>query len=242
MRNRKLIFTAVFAFIAATFNSCIEDPEPAALDVVVDAFVQKTVQDGEEKYAPAFWTFANKSLESATVEGPDDETWELEKDAGSSLVFSLFPETTQYTDSMPTPGDYTFTVTSTQSDEAPVNIVDKVENNELSAVTIDSTLFNESRLKITWEDVEDADNYLVRLYDDSDNLLFVSPAIADNKTDYSFGNNDAGWASATTKATAGENYRIELLALLYESTSTSANKDYNLQFISFASKDIVWGE
>ncbi len=242
MRNRKLIFTAVFALVAATFNACIEDPEPVALDVVVDAFVQKTMQDGEEKYALAFWSFANKSLESVSAEGPDDETWELEKEAGSSLVFKLFPETAQYTDSMPTPGDYTFTITSTQSDEAPVTIIDKLENKDLSAVTIDSTQYANSKLKITWTEVEDADDYLVRLYDDEDNLIFVSPSIADNKTDYSFGNNDAGWASATDKALTGESYRIELLALLYESTSTSANEGYNIQFISIASKEIVWGD
>lgn len=242
MRNRKLIFTAAAALIAATFNACIEDPEPAALEVVADAFVQKTVQDGEVKYAPAFWVFANKSLESVTAEGPEDETWELKKDESSSQVFNLFPETTQYTDSIPATGDYTFTVTSTQSGEAPVTIVDKLENKELDIVIIDSTEYDNSRLKITWEAVEDADSYLVRLYDDSDNLIFISPAIADNKTDYSFGSIDSGWASTSDKAMTGESYRVELLALLYESTSTSTNEDYNIQFISFSSKDIVWGE
>lgn len=237
-----MILTAAIALIAVVFNSCIDDPEPAPLDVVVDTFVQKTVADGEEKYSLAFWAFGNKSIESVTVEGPDDESWQLEKDPSSAMVYSLFPDTEDYTDSIPATGDYTFTVTSTQDDEAPVTVVDKLEIAQLDTIAIDSTLYQNSKLKVTWDAVDDADNYVVRLYDDADNLVFVSPSIAANKTDYSFGNNDSGWASATDRATTGEDYRIELLALLYESTSTSTNKNFNIQFISFASKDIVWGE
>lgn len=32
------------------------------------------------------------------------------------------------------------------------------------------------------------------------------------------------------------------MALLFESTSTTGNQEYNLQFISSASEEIVWGE
>lgn len=242
MRNRKLNLSAVVVLIAVTFNACIEDPEPAPLDVIADVFVQKTVQNGEVKYAPAFWSFANKPLESATVEGPDEETWQLNKEPNNSLVFSLFPETTQYSDSVPASGDYKFTVASTQQDEAPVTVVDKLENIELDTVSIDSTQFTDSRLKITWASVEDADHYMVRLYDDSDNLIYVSSSLTHDKTSYSFGNNDTGWANSTDRAITGENYRVELMALLYESTSNITNQGYNIQFISLTSKDIVWGE
>ncbi len=242
MRNRKLILSAVVALLVVTFNACIEDPEPAPLDVAADAFVQKTILNGEEMYAPAFWTLANKPLESVTVEAPDDETWQLEKDPGSSLVFSHFPETAQYTDSLPPSGDYVFTVASTQEGEAPITVVDKLEDSELGAVSIDSAQFVNAKLKITWAAVEDVDDYLVRLYDESNNLLFVSPSLANNKTEFTFGINDSGWADANDRAETGENYKVELLALLYESTSTTSNKNYNIQFISFDSKDIVWDE
>ena len=240
MRNRKLFIMAGFALIAATFNACLEDPEPIALDVIADVYVQKSIQNGEVKYAPSFWVFANKSLESVTAKGPDNESWDLEKDDGSSMVFSLIPETAQHTDSMPLSGDYIFTITSTQSDEAPITIVDKLENKELGAVAIDSTHFENSRLNVLWTAVPNADNYVVRLYDESEKLIYISPLIANNKTEFSFGNTDSGWANASTRATAGNNYRAELVALLYESTSTSNNRNFNIQFISIASKDITW--
>lgn len=242
MRNRKLIFTTVLAIIAVTFNACLEEPEPVLLDVVVDAFAQKKVLNGEEKYAVAFWSIANKSLESVTVEGPDDESWDLENNDGSAIAFSLLPDTAQYTDSMPMPGVYIYTATSTQSNEPPLIIKDTLENKDLNAVTIDSTRFSDSKLTIKWTAVEEVDEYVIRLYDDSENLMFLSPYIANNKTEYSFGKTDGGWTHVTYRPTSDKSYRLELLALLYESNSTSTNKGYNLQFISIATNDVVWSE
>ncbi len=242
MRNRKLIFTAIFALVAASFNACIDDPEPVALDVVSDAFIQKTVEDGEEKYGLNFWVFGNKELESVTVNGPEDETWTLNQDENNPYIFNLFPETTQYSDSMPPSGNYIFTVTSSQNDEPPVTQPDKLENLELEAVTIDSTQFASDKLKVVWTAVEDADAYIIRLLNESDNKIFISPSLVHTKTDYSFGTADPGWSNMYNKAENGKTYRLELLAILYESTSVPANQDYNIQFISLASKEVVWGE
>lgn len=242
MRNRKLIFTAIFALSVASFNSCIEDPEPVALDVISDAFIQKTVEDGEEKYGLSFWVFGNKNLESVSVDGPEDETWTLSQEENNQYVFIHYPEADEYTDSIPPSGDYIFTITSTQEDEPPVTQTDKLESNELEPVTIDSTQFSSSKLKVMWTEVEDADAYVIRLNDDSDNRIYVSPSIANNKTDYSFGITDSGWRNTSNKAEEGKTYRLEILAVLYESTSTQANQEYNIQFISIGSREIVWGE
>ncbi len=242
MRNRKLIFTALLALLAVTFNACLDDPEPAALNVVTDVYVQKIVQDGEEKYGLSFWVFGNKEIQTATVDGPGDETWTLNQDENNSYVFNLFPETEQYTDSMPRSGNYTFTVTSTQSDEVPATSTDVLENNELDAILIDSIEYSDSKLKTEWAVVENADAYVVRLYNESDALIYVSPAIAGNKNNHSFGTTDPGWTNAGKKAETGKTYRLELLAILFESTSLPTNREYNIQFISVASAEIVWGE
>lgn len=225
-----------------TLTSCLEDPEPAALDAISDVFVQKVVQDGAEKYGLAFWVVGNKALDSVTVEGPDDESWALEEDPSGNRVYSLFPEEEDYTDLMPEIGDYTFTVKSTQADEAALTLKDELEDDELDAVVIDSTNFDNLKLKVFWQEIEGTDAYVIRLYDDSDDLIFISPKQDDDKTDFAFGLTDAGWSNSSNKAQDGETYRIEVLALLYESGSTSANEDYNIQFISRTSTNVVWGE
>jgi len=205
-------------------------------------YVKKSLVDGEEKYGLFFWAYGNKDLDSVTVEGPNDESFTLSKEQSSNIVFTLSPDSADYVESMPPTGNYTFTITSTQEGEASITSVDKLEDEELDMAAIDSTAFASAKLKTYWTKVAGADAYMVRLYDDSDELIYVSPQMASNKTDYSFGTADNGWADSSAKAEEGETYRVELMALLFESTSTTGNHEYNLQFISTATKEIVWGE
>jgi hypothetical protein len=227
---------------SVVLTSCIDDPEPVALDAAPDVFVQKVVQDSVEMYSLAFWVVGNKALDSVTVKGPNDTIWTLEKDPSDNRVFSLYPEEEDYTDSLPDTGDYTFRVKSTQTDEAALTLKDELEDDELAAVVIDSTKFKNSKLEIYWQEVDDTDGYYVRLYDDSDKLLYMSSRLDDDETDYAFGVSDTGWANSGDKAQEGETYRVEALAILYESGVTGSDRDYNVQFISIASTEIVWGE
>jgi hypothetical protein len=244
MKTKRLIWRSLAAFVVGSvvLTSCIEDPEPVALDAAPDVFVQKVVQDSVEMYGLAFWVVGNKALDSVTVEGPNDTIWTLEKNPSDNRVFSLYPEEEDYADSLPDAGGYTFRVKSTQTDEAVLTLKDELEDDELAAVVIDSTKFKNSKLEIFWQEVDDTDGYYIRLYDDSDKLIFMSPGLDDNETDYSFGVSDTGWADSGNKAQDGETYRVEVMAILYESGSTSSNKDYNVQFISIGSTEITWGE
>jgi len=241
MRNRKSIlkFAAAFLTGAVIFTSCIDDPEPPELTVLPDAFVQKQVQNGVEKYGVVFWILGNKEIQTVTVEGPGDASWTLEGDNSTSRVFSLFPEDEDYVLVKPAQGDYKFTVKSKQADEAAITVVDKLESAELDAMVIDTTQFVNSKLKTIWEPVEDADAYLVRMYNQSNKLVFMGPKVGKTTTNYSFGMADQGWTPGMT-AESGKTYKVEVLALLYESTSSASDKEYNIQFISLASTNVVW--
>jgi hypothetical protein len=242
--KRKIILKQLTVFIlsAVFFTSCLDDPEPLALEALADVFIQKTVQDGEEKYALAFWVLGNQELKSVTVEGPEEQMWELDQHNDNNRVFSLFPEADEYSEQMPESGDYKFTIESTQANATSIVVTDKLEEKELDAIVIESIQFVSSKLKTTWQSVGDAGAYYIRLYDESEKLIYVSPKLAKSKTDHSFGVTDQGWTAQGTKAENGKTYRIEVLAILFESTSTANNEDYNVQFISIASTEIVWGE
>src|SRR5690606_7688550 len=150
MKNRKLILSTLIALVAVSFTACIDDPEPVILDGLTDVYVKKIVQDGEEKYGLFFWTYGNKELESVTVEGPDDTEYTLDEEQSSSIVFTLTPDSTDYTDAMPPTGNYKFTIFSTQEGEQPITLTDKLEEDELAMVSIDSTEFASSKLKTFW--------------------------------------------------------------------------------------------
>ncbi len=244
MRKRKMIWKsfAALALGSVVLTSCLSDPEPEALDAVPDVFAQKIEEEGEVKYGLSLWVMGNKDLESATVEGPGDGTWTLEEGESSNRVFSLSPETADYTTTAPETGTYTFTVTSTQTDEESFTATDELEEEELEIAVIDTTEFENDKLKITWQTVEGADTYLIRLSTVSDELIYMGPQTDDDETEFSIGLSDEGWIDQDNKAVDGEPYQLELLAILYESGATSNNKDYNVQFISIASTEVLWGE
>jgi len=227
--------------IAGLFNSCLEDPEPAALEASADVFGQKIVEAGVEKVAPVFWVMGNKELGSVTVAGPGDETWDLEKDSFSERVFNHSPGEGDYAALLDGAGTYTFTVSSTQAEEAPVTVTDELEEEELGAMSVSAANFVNNRLEVEWEKLDGAEGYLIRLYDDNDQLVFVSPQVAGTFTQLSFGPSDTGWVTTSINPQVGEYFRMELVAILYESGVT-VNKEYNIQYISIASEDIIWGE
>lgn len=234
----KSLFAVFLGFIVLT--SCLDDPEPVALDATPDVFMQKIVENDQEKTALAFWVLGNKAIESVTVEGPADGNWTLEQNNNSDRVFSLFPEIEDYTSSAPETGDYTFTVTSTQTDEEPLTLTDELGEEILEVPVIDTIEFENGKLKATWETVDGAESYLVRLFDEEGEQLYGGPQIGENETEFEFGLSDQGWLNPDNRAQAGEPYRLEILAILYESGTSSSNKEYNVQFISIASEEVIW--
>jgi hypothetical protein len=242
MEKRKIILRCLLTLAVGStlLLSCLNDPEPVALDYLPDAIIQKITDNQEEKYALVFWVYGNKELESGTVEGPTTGSWLLDKNSSNNQILNLFPEEEDYSSTMPETGLYEFTVSSTQTDEAPVTMTDELEDEELGAVVIDTVKFNNLELTTEWQAVSGADRYLVRLYDSAGEMVFISEQIAGNQTEYTFNTVDQGWTGSTLPV-QGEAYSLELLAVLYESDA-SVNPEYNIQCISIGSKEITWGE
>ena len=241
MKTRKTILRILSTLMFTPFllTSCIEEPEPPTLDALPDVFIQKISEGAEEKYALTFWLFGNKELESVTIEGPEGGVWELDSDSSNPQIFSLFPETEDYTTSIPASGVYEFTVTSIQEGEAPMITDDELEDEELDVVAIDSVKFENSQIKAYWETVSGADNYRIRLYNESGDIIFLSEQIANNKSNYSFDSSNDGWYNSSSIPETGDNCRLELLAILYESDAL-IDKDYNIQCVTMTSENIVW--
>lgn len=242
MKQKFLKSIAALILGSAALTSCLEDPEPVILDALPDVFMQKVVQDTVTKYGISFWILANKDLDSVKVNGPGNKTWALKADDSNNRVFNFFPEPDDYLETIPLPGDYTFTVTSTQPGEAPRTFKDKLEEEELETMTLDTVFFHNGKMKISWEELESVDVYFVRMYDESKKLIFLSPGIDNEDIDYSFGLYDTGWTNSNNKAVNGEEYKLEVIGLLFESDATTANKDYNVQCMSIASTEITWGD
>lgn len=244
MRERKfnVKFVPVLGLIIPLLlTSCLDDPEPAPVDAMVDVYVKKIMDEGEVKMAPVFWALGNKELQSVTVTGPEDRSWTMVKDNTSGRVFNWFPELEDYTDTIPATGTYTFTVSSTQAEEQSITVTDELGETLLSIPAIVSAQFEEGSLTTIWEETNNAQSYLVRLFDSEDRLVFIGPQMDDTETQFSFSAGSHGWSETGNIAVTGETYNLEVLAILYESGAT-VNQENNIQCISIGSTDIVWGE
>lgn len=244
MRKSKIYVSALTLALGSLFStSCNDDKDqPAALDAVVDVFAQKTMIDGEAKFALGFFVVANKNLESVSVKNVDnnEKTYSLIQDENDSNVFTLYPEDSTYTTTSPELGDYEFTINSTETDEAEIERYDELIDEELDTVSINSIEVIDDELTATWDTIEGAENFVVKLYDAEDNLIFSSSAIDLEATEFTFGLDSNGWIG-DDKAEETESYKLELVAILYESGVTQ-DKYYNLQYISIDSEDLIWGE
>ena len=241
MKKKKTIVRCLLALLPVSLSlvSCIDDPEPPVLDARTDVFIQKIQDNAEEKYALAFWIAGNKGLDSVAISGPGGGAWTLEGEGNNTQVLTMLPDEEDYSVNMPATGDYIFKVTSTQAGESPLLLEDELEEGELGVVMIDTIKFVDLKLNISWETVSATDNYLVRLYDEQGELIFLSNQIENNKTDYAFGTTDNGWLNTSGIPLPGDSCRVELLALLFESTAI-IDKDYNLQCISLDTENIEW--
>ncbi|HZH72172.1 MAG TPA: hypothetical protein VFD91_06755 [Mariniphaga sp.] len=240
MRNRKLLFTTIAGILAAAFTSCIDDPEPAPLDAMSDAYIQKKVEDGVEKYALGLWVLANKNLDTVIVEGPEDETWELSAENENDLrVFRYKIEDEDYTETIPAEGDYSFKVTSTQEGETPITVKDKLTDKVLDVATIDSTKFTNSGLDVHWQVVSNADNYVIRMFDEDDKMIYQGPYQLGNKDKFTVEKTGNYWATGFSPQ-EGDTYRLELLAILFETGISESEEMYNVQSISIATSEIEW--
>src|SRR5690606_22584297 len=191
--------------LAAGFTSCIDDPEPAPLNAISDAYIQMKVEEGVEKYALGLWVLANKNLDSVVVEGPEDATWELSAENNNDLrVFRLKIEDEDYTDTIPADGDYDFRVTSTQDGETPVNIKDKLTDKVLGEVKIDSTRFTNSGMDVFWTVVTNTDNYVIRMFDEDDKMIYQGPYQLGNKNKFTVEKTGNYWATGRSEEHTSE--------------------------------------
>lgn len=237
MQNFKLLGLVLF-MSGSLLVSCDNDDE-TALDVKVDAVTEKKMDGEVVKYAPSFYVFSNKGLKSVTVKAPgtNGKTYTLAAVQSSDIQFIYKAVSADFATEVPTVGDYTFTVTDKGNTQ--VTLTDKLTTVNFDIAQITENSFASGKLTLKWGAVTGIDGYVVKLYNQSNTLLFSSPALATTATTFSFGNADNGWLT-TAKGEAGKTYTVSVDAFKYESSALPSTKGYNVEMISTANKTITW--
>lgn len=247
MIKEKINLTVLLSFVLGLviFTSCDDDDsKPTPLSAITDVYVQKIYENDVEKTALGMFVTANQSLDSVTVKAPgaNGKTYLLKVDSNDKRTFRLNPDTNDYATDTLVAGNYEFLIKSTVTDVDSLKQSDALQEPVLSKIAIASAEYSDSKLKATWGAVTNVSGYVAKLYDGDGVQIFNSSEIKSDKTEFAFGINDSGWITGQTKAEAGETYKVEILAILFESGVADKDKVYNIQYISMDSKDIVWGE
>lgn len=242
MRLSKSIKTIFLgsACICLLFASCDND-DTTPLEAFGDVYVVKTKVGEDVKFAPSFFVYSNKNMKSVTVQPKDEQTtsYTLVASSSTKTFFSLVPSDNDFKETTPIEGDYNFTVTSIDEEDAVLKVIDKLGAESLDIPAIASSEFADEKLKLTWETVANADAYLIQLCDNG-SIIFSSKVLASTVKEYTFGVADSGWIDASKKAEDDKTYSVQLKAIRYE-TGVTIDKGNNVQCISYCEEDAIWG-
>jgi len=217
------------------FHSC--DDNDTTFTAYADVFVQKEKVDDVAKYAKVCYIYAYSPMNSATVTLPNGTDMELEayetnnyfyNEANSSVYEELFPFT----------GTYYFTATY---DEGQVfESSDILEPNELELPNITSIFYDNDYewLFLKWDDVSEADAYIVRMYSSDGEIIFNSQAISESTNEYYFDTIESTtWYEDPIDNTS---YSVTLTAILFDNDATEADQTFNIQCYSITEAEIIW--
>lgn len=218
--------------------SCNDDDDPALSGAADVYIVDQKIGDDAVKYAITVQAESNYEIKSATVTAPgtNGKTYDLTA-TSYKKIFTFIPAETDYGTELPPKGDYSIEITSKNGEK--ITVKDALGDEKLDHVAIKTAAMDNSKLKTTWDKVELADAYEVRLYtEDKKEMIFRSSRLASSKVEYEFGSTSKDWVPGKTPV-KNTNYVVELVALRFE-TGVTVNKLSNIQFISFDSKTIKW--
>jgi hypothetical protein len=240
MKTRRILRNTVMVLLTGlTVVSCNDNEEP--LDVITDVYVINKMFDNEVKSAATYIAYANKELLSVSVVFPNSAgNIALESYPGSIYTMAKEPKDADYKTTAPVNGSYSFTIQSADGETLQVPDILSYEGldiPEFTKITFSGTPFI---LDLEWNDVTDADGYVVKMFDTDGKLIFNGYSVGADVNKYTVnGTSNSGFWS--TPAVNGESYVLQLNAFSYDAEANASNYVYNLSEISLAETQIEWG-
>lgn len=226
--------------LPAFFFACNDEDENIAFEVQADAYIVKKKMNDEMKYGIAYFAYGNKAIESATVTPPSGAGDAFSLEASQSSVYTYFkePSADDYSATFPIEGQYVFDVES--QDGEVIQQADLVQNGLLELPVITETTYHSDvqSLKVEWEAPDSADGHVVKLLNESGDIVFLSFTLTAVAEEYEINQASGNWNGS---AYSGENYTVQVQAFTHESGVSQDDLLYNIQEIAIAEKQVAWG-
>lgn len=225
----------ILFLIVAGLASCNDDENVAPFQVIGEAVIVKRVINQETQYARYFYAYGNQPMASAEVDLPEGGSITLSAADQTEYTYYDLPELADFTDTVPPVGQFEFTVLNQGIEHFDT---ETLEFNDLAIPVIDSVSYSNQTVYVGWElpDSDEPDNYLVRLVDGENNIVFSGVLLPNTSEKYVIAASSNGWLETPEQKA----YKVELYAYKYEDGFSGNDVLYNVNDISIASTDVVW--
>jgi hypothetical protein len=234
---RKTIANLMIALAMANLAiSCAEDDFVADAngDVFIISKIIGTGTDADTLYGLALHAFGNKDFSKVTATSPANAVTDLVPYNGSTYDYYYETAEDEFTATLPDQGNYSFSFKFITAEED--TDVDKLTDGVLFPAKINRCEYDvtNSRIKIEWDVVKDADYIVVSLKDPAGKLVYISTNLAGSKVSHEIAENTTIWYDAPDD---GVTYTVIVSAFMYESVAVSMN----VQAKSIATATVIWG-
>lgn len=226
----------LFVLILLGVNSCDKNDNIAAFEVFGDVMIIKRMDGEQSKFARSYFAYGNYPMSSASVSLPEDGTITLTSPDETFRTYVKQPSLADFGNEPPITGTFNFTVVNEGIEHT---VSDELTFNNLPYANITRAEYSDGVIMVGWEPVEGADNYLVRLVNNNYETVFTGYLVNASVTVYQIAATN-GVMELTPEN--GVTYTVEVNTFDYEEGATSKNSDYNVNEISVATTNVVWGE
>lgn len=232
------------ALMLVFLSSCREEENTAPFEAIGDVYYINKLENNQKVTARAFYAYGNKAIPEATVTSPTQEIFELDKSKENAYTVFNEPAETDFTTDYPEEGTYVFNLESSDNDKMELSDeLTKVDLDipEIAGITFEAT---DESYDIEWNDVQNAQDYMVELYDSNENLVYTSEIIGGGSTALTLipGYNGT-WESDIV---IGETYTIYLYAYVYDADAVNSglldlnSTGFNIQELSIGKTVFTW--
>jgi uncharacterized protein YaiI (UPF0178 family) len=235
MKKLLSIVTCV-SLLSFSISSCdliddLFDDNGITPDAIGDAFIKQIIVNDTVVYGLALYAYSNVEIGTALVT-PFDQTTviSLEQYNSLSTIFRNYPtEESDFSQTVPAEGEYTFIVT-TSLGEVLVR-TDFLTDELVDALEIDSISVSMDNIYVNWNKPENADKYLVRLYNSDDVMIFASHYLPNFITEAGISNFTHGWRYSSQNISNVKTLKVT--AIKFESSEI-----FNEHYIQSTSEEI----
>jgi hypothetical protein len=232
IKKSSILKFVFFISVLMSFYSCLKDD--TQLTAYGDVLI-KSVQSGDSTfYGLYYYVYSYDKMANATVYREGVNTKITLDSIDGRYTFIHDPDFVEYTTSKPIRAKYIYNVVFENGEQ--FETFDILDSASLRPVVIKECKFDqeEGKLIIDWEENSLADQYIVNLENEKNEIVFQCDAMSANQTYLCIYLSSYGWL-ANKQPSGGEKFKVVITAYQYETVPSV----FDLQSISVSESEFV---